>query len=117
MSVLTQLNSSPYFDDYNPTAINKDFLRVLFKPGYAVQVRELNQLQAILQQQVERFGNTIYQDGSIVVGGGEYPPTPPPPPEDPSAVKLAVTETSLKTLVSVLGFAVTPSLQLSNLYP
>lgn len=69
MSLISNaLNSSPYFDDYSPET--KDFLRVLFRPGYAVQARELNQLQAILQEQVTRFGNTIYQDGSIIIGGG-----------------------------------------------
>ena len=69
MSLISNtLNSSPYFDDYSPET--KDFLRVLFRPGYAVQARELNQLQAILQEQVTRFGNSIYQEGSPIVGGG-----------------------------------------------
>jgi hypothetical protein len=67
MSVIKQLNSAPYFDDYSPE--DKDFLRILFRPGYAVQARELNQMQSILQTQVERFGNHIFKDGSIVVGG------------------------------------------------
>lgn len=78
MGVITQLNSAPYFDDYSPQKIDsttglptvdKDFLRILFRPGYAVQARELNQLQAILQAQVERFGNHIFKEGSIVFGG------------------------------------------------
>ena len=68
MSLVTAaLNSSPYFDDFTPE--QKDFLRVLFKPGYAVQARELNQLQSILQNQVTRLGNTIFQDGSLIIGG------------------------------------------------
>ena len=67
MSVISTLNSAPYFDDYSPET--KDFLRVLFKPGYAVQARELNQLQAILQTQVQRFGNHIFNDGSLILGG------------------------------------------------
>ena len=68
MSLISNaLNSSPYFDDFSPTT--KDFLRVLFKPGYAVQAREMNQLQAILQTQVQRLGNTIFQDGSLIIGG------------------------------------------------
>ena len=68
MSLISNaLNSSPYFDDSSPTT--KDFLRVLFKPGYAVQAREMNQLQAILQTQVQRLGNTIFQDGSLIIGG------------------------------------------------
>ncbi|MCX8008241.1 MAG: DUF4815 domain-containing protein [Patescibacteria group bacterium] len=68
MSVIKQLKASPYFDDYDPEV--KDFLRVLFKPGRAVQTRELNQLQSILQMQVERFANHVFKDGSIVYGGG-----------------------------------------------
>ena len=67
MAVISQLNSAPYFDDFSPET--KDFLRILFRPGYAVQVRELNQLQAILQTQIERFGNHIFNDGSIIIGG------------------------------------------------
>ena len=67
MSAISELNSAPYFDDYSPEL--KDFLRVLFRPGYAVQARELNQLQSILQTQVERFGNHIFKEGSIVLGG------------------------------------------------
>lgn len=67
MSAIPELNSAPYFDDFSPEA--KDFLRVLFRPGYAVQARELNQLQAILQTQIERFGNHIFKEGSIIVGG------------------------------------------------
>ena len=49
----TNLNVSPYFDDYDP---KDDFYRVLFKPGYPVQARELTALQSILQNQIEKFG-------------------------------------------------------------
>ena len=45
---------SPYYDDYNE---NKNYFKVLFRPGYAVQARELTQLQTMLQAQIERFGN------------------------------------------------------------
>lgn len=57
---------SPYNDDFNES---KNFMRILFKPGYAVQGRELTQLQSILQNQIERFGNNIFKNGSIVLGG------------------------------------------------
>lgn len=67
MAVIDDLKQEPYWDDYSPE--QRDFLRILFRPGYAVQARELNQLQAILQTQVERFGNHIFKDGSIVIGG------------------------------------------------
>src|SRR6056300_408336 len=67
MTIETNFNQSPYFDDFNE---EKNFHRVLFRPGYAVQARELTQLQSILQNQVERFANEIMVDGTIVTGGG-----------------------------------------------
>ena len=65
MPLDTNLNVSPYWDDFNE---EKNFHRVLFRPGVAVQGRELNQLQAILQNQVERFGDNIYRTGTIIKG-------------------------------------------------
>lgn len=64
---MIDLNQSPYYDDHTGTS---KFLKVLFRPGYSVQGRELTTLQSILQSQVERFGSGIYQDGSKVTGGG-----------------------------------------------
>lgn len=58
-------NVSPYYDDYDP---KKDFYRVLFQPGVAVQARELNQLQSILQNQIEKFGDNIFKRGTIIEG-------------------------------------------------
>lgn len=60
------LNQGPYFDDYDP---EKGFYQVLFKPGFAVQTRELNQLQTVLQKQIDRFGQHVFREGSIVLGG------------------------------------------------
>lgn len=62
-------NSIPYHDDYDET---KDFHRILFKPGFAVQARELTQLQTILQKQVTRFGDHVFKDGSLVIPGNTY---------------------------------------------
>ncbi len=62
----TNLNVSPYFDDFDA---NKDFYKVLFKPGYPVQARELTTLQSTLQNQVEQFGKNIFKEGSKVYGG------------------------------------------------
>ena len=59
-------NINPYYDDYNE---DKGFVRILFRPGYAVQARELTQLQTIIQEQINQFGNGIYEDGSVVYGG------------------------------------------------
>ena len=65
MPINKNLNIAPYFDDFN---IEKQFYKILFKPAYAIQARELTQLQTILQNQVEQFGDNIYQEGSIVKG-------------------------------------------------
>jgi len=61
----TNLSVSPYFDDYD---VEKDYYRVLFKPATAVQVRELNQLQTLLQEQVNRFGDHILKSGTLLDG-------------------------------------------------
>ena len=65
MPLDTDLNVAPYYDDYNQ---DKNYHRVLFKPSVAVQARELTQLQTILQNQVERFGDNIFKTGTIIRG-------------------------------------------------
>ena len=65
MPINKNLNIAPYFDDFD---VEKQFYKILFKPGYAVQARELTQLQTILQNQVEQFGDNIYQEGTIIKG-------------------------------------------------
>ena len=62
----TNLNINPYYDDFDK---DKNFYRVLFKPGYPVQARELTTLQSILQNQVESFGSHIFKEGSMVIPG------------------------------------------------
>jgi hypothetical protein len=62
----TNLNVSPYFDDFDAS---KNFYKVLFKPGYPVQARELTTLQSILQEQISSLGKSIFKDGSVVVPG------------------------------------------------
>jgi len=69
MPLNTDFNISPYFDDYD---VNKNYHRVLFRPSVAVQARELTQLQTILQNQVERFGNWAFKNGDIVSGCAVY---------------------------------------------
>ena len=66
MAQNTDLNVSPYYDDYDET---KNFHRILFRPSNAIQARELTQLQSILQNQVEKFGNHIFDEGALVMGG------------------------------------------------
>lgn len=65
MPIQTDLNVAPYYDDYQD---QKDFYKILFRPGVAVQARELNQLQTILQRQIERFGDNVFRRGTIIDG-------------------------------------------------
>ena len=62
----TNLNVAPYFDDYDPTS---NYYKVLFKPAYPVQARELNNLQSIVQDQIEKFGDHIFKEGAKVIPG------------------------------------------------
>ena len=66
MSQKTNLNISPYYDDFDKA---KNYYKTLFKPGFPVQARELTGLQSILQNQVESFGNHIFKEGSMVIPG------------------------------------------------
>ena len=59
-------NVGPYYDDFDPT---KNFHRILFKPGSAVQARELTQSQTILQNQVSSFASAIFSQNTPVSGG------------------------------------------------
>jgi hypothetical protein len=61
----TNLNVPPFYDDYDE---DKQYYRILFRPGTAVQARELTQLQTMLQKQISRFGDSVYKDGTIVEG-------------------------------------------------
>lgn len=62
----TNFNVNPYYDDFSE---DKNFHRVLFRPGFAVQARELTQLQSILQNQIKRFGDHVFKDGAQVIPG------------------------------------------------
>ena len=63
----TDLNVTPYYDDFDKS---KNFHQILARPGYAVQARELTQMQSILKNQIEQVGNFAYQEGSMVIPGG-----------------------------------------------
>jgi len=62
----TNLNVSPYFDDFDP---KKNYQRVLFKPATPIQARELTTLQTILQNQIEKFGQHFFKEGAMVIPG------------------------------------------------
>ena len=62
----TDFNLSPYYDDF---AESKNFHRILFRPAFAVQARELTQSQTIIQNQIERFGDHVFKQGAMVIPG------------------------------------------------
>ena len=62
----TNLNVAPYYDDFDQ---DKNFYKVLFRPGYSIQARELTQLQSILQNQIEQFGKYSFKQGELVIPG------------------------------------------------
>jgi len=59
-------NTEPYYDDFDET---KKFYRILYRPAYAVQARELTQMQTILQNQISRFGDHVFKEGAMVIPG------------------------------------------------
>ena len=66
MAQLTNLNVSPYYDDFND---EDNFHKVLFRPGFSIQARELTTLQSILQNQIEKQGEHIFKEGTVVIPG------------------------------------------------
>lgn len=59
-------NTFPYYDDFTES---KNYYQILFRPGRAVQARELSQIQSQIQKQIERFGNHVFKEGSMVIPG------------------------------------------------
>ena len=62
----TNLNVNPYYEDFDAT---KNFYKILFRPGYSIQGRELTQVQSILQNQLESFGKYAFKQGEQVIPG------------------------------------------------
>lgn len=62
----TNINAVPYFDDFDS---NKNYYKVLFRPGYSIQSRELTTLQSILQNQIESIGKFTFKQGQQVIPG------------------------------------------------
>ena len=58
-NLVTNFNVDPYYDDFDA---EKNFHRILYRPGFAVQARELTQQQTILQNQIHRFGTSEILD-------------------------------------------------------
>ena len=66
MAQNTNLNVTPYYDDFDK---EKNFYRVLFRPGFPIQARELSTMQSVLQNQVESVGTHLFKDGAMVIPG------------------------------------------------
>ena len=66
MAQKTNLNVSPYYDDFNK---DKNFQNILFRPGYAIQAREMSQIQSLLKHKIEKVGDHLFKDGAMVVPG------------------------------------------------
>ena len=62
----TNLNVSPFYDDFDKS---KNFHRILFRPGFSIQARELTSLQSILQSQIESMGQHFFKEGAMVIPG------------------------------------------------
>ena len=62
----TNLNVNPYYEDFDAS---KNFYKILFRPGYSIQSRELTQVQSILQNQIESFGKYAFKQGELVIPG------------------------------------------------
>ena len=59
-------NTEPYNDDFDE---DKQFYRILYRPSFAVQARELTQMQTILQNQISRHGDHMFKQGAMVIPG------------------------------------------------
>ena len=64
--VPAEVRITPYYNNWDE---EKNYMSLLFRPGYAVQATELTQIGTILQNQIERFGNHVFKNGSKVLGG------------------------------------------------
>ena len=66
MASPTDFNVSPYYDDFTES---KNFHRILFRPAFAVQARELTQSQTLVQNQIEQMGDHLFKQGAMVIPG------------------------------------------------
>ena len=62
----TNLNVAPYYDDFDST---ENHVKTLFRPGFAIQARELTGLQSTLQNQIEKGFSHVFKDGTVIIPG------------------------------------------------
>ena len=58
---------STYKDDYKDS---DNYSRILFNAGRALQARELTQMQTIIQKEISRFADNIFQKDGVPVSAG-----------------------------------------------
>ena len=59
-------NTKPYFDDFDDS---KNYHKILFKPSFAVQARELTQIQTISQNQIKKLADVSLTNGDRLSPG------------------------------------------------
>ena len=64
-NITVNTNQSPYFDDFDD---DKNFHQVMYKPSLPVQARELTTQQTINRDQLKKFGDHVFRNGSKVTG-------------------------------------------------
>ena len=47
----------------------KNFIRVMYRPAFAIQARELTTQQSITQNQIEKMSDSMFKHGAMVVAG------------------------------------------------
>lgn len=61
------VNNETFVEVYNDDYQDSDnYYRILFNNGRPIQQRELNQLQTIINNEMERFGRNIFKEGAAV---------------------------------------------------
>jgi len=63
---MLNFNVDPYYDDFDPS---NNYHKILFRPGRAVQARELTQAQTILQNQISNFADHFFTQNTPIKGG------------------------------------------------
>ena len=66
MGTQLNLNTPPYYDDYNERS---DYYQMLFNPGRPVQARELTGMQSMFQNQVSKLASRFLAEGDNIVPG------------------------------------------------
>jgi len=105
---MIDFNTEPYNDDFDE---DKKFYRILYRPSFAVQARELTQMQTILQNQIKHHGDAIFKQGAMVIAGNASVETITQPNKGADYIKLqsiyggVAVETFLSSLdgVNIVG--------------